>query len=487
MNQRLFHSLSLVTIVVLLLAMATGVARANTSNLTPQAYLPLVERAADAVWNLTGNAGTNPSVNFLGTTDGASLILQPAVGNVGVGTRNPASKLHVVSADAQLPPRLEATGTQSFAAGWDFYHGATGKGYVGVPPPGQAIAPEEMLLFGGPGTKASIWANSIRSMTVDTTGNVGIGTATPASKLHIVSGRGDLPPRLQATGGSFGAGLDFYSGDTGKGYVGVPPSGQDLAPDEMLVYGSAGTKTSLWANGARSVTIDTNGNVGVGAAPTTARLEASVDCCFGLVGRAATGIGVAGYDTNSWGVLGQSDISVGVVAKSRTGNLMEGYKITGGQLDARRFYIDNDGAYVHTGGDFAEALEAVGGKSGYAPGDVLVISEATQAGVERATAAYDTRVAGVYATNPSVVGTAKNGEARMAADDVPVAIVGIVPTKVSAENGAIHVGDLLTTSTTPGHAMRCDDKVKCIGAIVGKAMEPLAAGTGVIKVLVTLR
>lgn len=75
----------------------------------------------------------------------------------------------------------------------------------------------------------------------------------------------------------------------------------------------------------------------------------------------------------------------------------------------------------------------------------------------------------------------------MAADDVPVAIVGIVPTKVSAENGAIQVGDLLTTSATPGHAMRCDDKVRCIGAVVGKAMDSLATGTGVIKVLVTLR
>ena len=68
-----------------------------------------------------------------------------------------------------------------------------------------------------------------------------------------------------------------------------------------------------------------------------------------------------------------------------------------------------------------------------------------------------------------------------------MAIMGVVPTKVSAENGPIQVGDFLTTSGTPGHAMRCDDRVKCFGAILGKAMEPLAEGTGIVKVLVTLR
>jgi hypothetical protein len=35
--------------------------------------------------------------------------------------------------------------------------------------------------------------------------------------------------------------------------------------------------------------------------------------------------------------------------------------------------------------------------------------------------------------------------------------------------------------------MRCSDPLKCIGAIVGKAMEPLKDQKGVIKVLVTLR
>ncbi|MCW5853848.1 MAG: hypothetical protein KIT87_27520 [Anaerolineae bacterium] len=489
MSQRVLQRLAFVALLVTAVAVTNLGARASTSDVTPQAYLPLISRAAaEAAWSLIGNAGTNPAVNFLGTTDGAALSIQPGAGNVGVGTTAPVSKLHVVSSAGQLPPRLEAPTSPSFAAGLDFYHGSTGQAYVGVPSAGAGIGPNELLLFASTGITASIWTDRTRRLTVDTNGNVGIGTATPVSKLNIASGRGDSPPRLEALGGSFGAGWDFYHGTTGKGYVGVPPAGQNLAPEEMVLYGTTGVKTSIWAGATRSLTVDTNGNVGVGTAPTNARIEAAVDCCFGVVGRAATGIGVAGYNTNSWGVLGQSQSSVGVVAKSRSGNLMEGYMITGGQLDARRFYITNDGAYIHTGGDFAEALPAVGGKTGFEPGDVVVLSAEAAGGVEKATAAYDSRVAGVYATNPSVIGANKaDGVARIDANDVPVAIVGVVPTKVSAENGAIQTGDLLTTSATPGYAMRCDDKVKCIGAIVGKAMEPLAAGAGVIKVLVTLR
>jgi len=66
-------------------------------------------------------------------------------------------------------------------------------------------------------------------------------------------------------------------------------------------------------------------------------------------------------------------------------------------------------------------------------------------------------------------------------------VVGIVPCKVTAENGAIQVGDLLVTSSIRGHAMRGTDRSRMLGAVVGKALEPLPKGTGVIQVLVTLQ
>ena len=68
-----------------------------------------------------------------------------------------------------------------------------------------------------------------------------------------------------------------------------------------------------------------------------------------------------------------------------------------------------------------------------------------------------------------------------------MAVVGIVPAKVSAENGPIKVGDLLVTSSTPGYAMKGTDRSRMLGAIVGKAMAKLDSGRGVIEVLVTLQ
>ena len=76
-------------------------------------------------------------------------------------------------------------------------------------------------------------------------------------------------------------------------------------------------------------------------------------------------------------------------------------------------------------------------------------------------------------------------EARFQRTHAPVALSGTVLCKVDAGFGAIQVGDLLTTSVTPGHAMRSDEFHP--GTILGKALEPLEAGTGLIKVLVMLR
>jgi hypothetical protein len=66
-----------------------------------------------------------------------------------------------------------------------------------------------------------------------------------------------------------------------------------------------------------------------------------------------------------------------------------------------------------------------------------------------------------------------------------LAILGIVQVKASAENGPIRPGDLLTTSSTPGHAMKATEPK--IGTVIGKALEGLDEGTGVIKMLVMLQ
>jgi len=100
---------------------------------------------------------------------------------------------------------------------------------------------------------------------------------------------------------------------------------------------------------------------------------------------------------------------------------------------------------------------------------------------------YSTRVAGIYSTKPGMLGSTHKIDEKAPADEVPLAVVGIVPCKVSAENGPIQTGDLLVSSSTLGHAMKGTDRSRMLGAVVGKALEPLREGKGVIQVLVTLQ
>lgn len=67
----------------------------------------------------------------------------------------------------------------------------------------------------------------------------------------------------------------------------------------------------------------------------------------------------------------------------------------------------------------------------------------------------------------------------------PIALIGKTFCKVDASFGSIKAGDLLTTSSTPGHAMKAVDYTRATGAILGKALQHLENGQGLIPILVT--
>ena len=143
-----------------------------------------------------------------------------------------------------------------------------------------------------------------------------------------------------------------------------------------------------------------------------------------------------------------------------------------------------NGGTQNSGADFAEQMSVAGSEAEYEPGDVLVISASADRTVELSTQPFATTVIGVYSTEPAVLAGAPDTDEPLAG--IPVAITGIVPCKVSAENGPIHRGDLLVTSSTPGHAMRAGPNPPQ-GTVLGKALGELKEGTGVIYVLVTLQ
>lgn len=118
------------------------------------------------------------------------------------------------------------------------------------------------------------------------------------------------------------------------------------------------------------------------------------------------------------------------------------------------------------------------------PGTLMVVNDA---GALRACdAAYDRRVVGVVAGagayRPGIVLDKQTSDTSR----VVISLMGKAYCKVDAEGAPIAVGDLLTSSYTPGHAMKADAR-HAFGAVVGKALMPLDSGRGLIPILVTLQ
>jgi hypothetical protein len=119
------------------------------------------------------------------------------------------------------------------------------------------------------------------------------------------------------------------------------------------------------------------------------------------------------------------------------------------------------------------------------PGSVMVVSDHGR--LTTSTHAYDRRVVGVVSGagqyRPGLVldNRERNGMR------LPIGLVGKVYCKVDAVDHPVEVGDLLTSSGTPGHAMKATDPMKAFGAVIGKALGRLSDGRGVIPVLVTLQ
>lgn len=139
---------------------------------------------------------------------------------------------------------------------------------------------------------------------------------------------------------------------------------------------------------------------------------------------------------------------------------------------------------VHFTGGIADCAEEFEVVDDVEPGTVMVIDD--RGALTRCTVAYDRRVAGVVsgagAYRPGVVLDRHAGGNRRA-----IALVGKVFCRVDARLGAVAVGDLLTTSSTPGCAMRAADPSRTPGAVIGKALGALPDGVGLVAILVALQ
>lgn len=205
----------------------------------------------------------------------------------------------------------------------------------------------------------------------------------------------------------------------------------------------------------------------------------------GVVGVSDLNDGVRGFSKarEHAGLVGtNSGAGVGVLAQSPEGI---GLSAAGGFLAG---YFQGDvevtGDIRLANADCAEDFD-VACVEQVEPGTVMVID--AQGALKPSIQAYDKRVAGVI----SGAGNYKPGivldKQPTQGNRSPIALLGKVYCKVDARYGAIEVGDLLTTSDTPGHAMKAVDPFKAFGSVIGKALRPLSEGEGLIPLLIALQ
>ncbi len=134
--------------------------------------------------------------------------------------------------------------------------------------------------------------------------------------------------------------------------------------------------------------------------------------------------------------------------------------------------------------DYAEGFN-VSDEAGIAPGAVLVIDPEQPGQLTISRTPYDSRVAGIVAGAKGLGSAVRLGAGQF---DHDVALAGRVYCNVDATETGVEPGDLLTTSNTPGYAMKVTNPALAQGAILGKAMERLEQGKqGQILVLVALQ
>ncbi len=307
---------------------------------------------------------------------------------------------------------------------------------------------------------------------------------------------------LAASLAGYGGICTGVHGRNGNGSVVTPPNGAGLwgeSDDGYGVYASSQNADGLNA---------------VSSSPThTGVFGANLSGGRGVAGISNSAAGVDGHSTSGPGVSGSSDNADGVKGTSASpwhagvsaintseasGRVSSGFGLWASSNNTGVFaqgtpagyfqgdvLVTGDMVLVNPGGDVAEDFDVEAESLNTEPGMVLIIHE--NGNLCAASAPYDTRVAGVVAgagtLKPAVVLQRIPSQKQRS----PIALVGKVFCKVDATFGGIVAGDLLTTSTTPGHAMKASDRSRALGAIIGKALAGLDTGLGLIPILVSPR
>ncbi len=164
-------------------------------------------------WALLGNAGTDSTLNFVGTTDNNPLIFKTnntekirvtTAGNVGIGISNPLQKLSIMDANVNAVP-FGISDNSNFVRFTIDYEGDSTTAYTNIrldPKPKSntdqaqfrffrttnTTGPKSVVFFRGNNTtqgSAQIGIDGLNSYFQNHGGNFGIGTFNPLGKFHV--------------------------------------------------------------------------------------------------------------------------------------------------------------------------------------------------------------------------------------------------------------------------------------------------------------
>jgi hypothetical protein len=193
----------------------------------------------------------------------------------------------------------------------------------------------------------------------------------------------------------------------------------------------------------------------------------------------ASDAGVFGQNNSAGnGVVGTSISGVGVWGKGgHLAGKFDGDVEIGGNLTIL------NGKDIHLA-DFAEEFDSADSKP-MESGTVVVLDN--DGSVLESSHEYDHKVAGVIVGGGNFRSAIILDKDPKKANRITVALMGKVYCKVDARSTPVNAGDLLTSSSIPGYAMKASDPIKAFGAVIGKALQPLKHGQGLIPILIALQ